>query len=47
LDFSSGIKMGKNYGVVVTNGVLHDAVLKALEMGGPESQNRCLIESLG
>ena len=47
LDFSSGIKMEKNYGVVVTNGVLHDAVLKALEMGGPESQNRCLIESLG
>jgi 3'(2'), 5'-bisphosphate nucleotidase len=30
LDFSSGIKMKKNYGVVVTNGILHDQVLKAL-----------------
>jgi 3'(2'), 5'-bisphosphate nucleotidase len=30
LDFVSGIKMDKNYGVVVSNGLLHDAVLKAL-----------------
>jgi 3'(2'), 5'-bisphosphate nucleotidase len=30
LDFVSGIKMEKNYGVVVSNGFLHDAVLKAL-----------------
>jgi 3'(2'), 5'-bisphosphate nucleotidase len=30
LDFMSGIKMDKNYGVVVSNGLLHDAVLKAL-----------------
>jgi 3'(2'), 5'-bisphosphate nucleotidase len=32
LDFSSGIKMEKNHGVLVTNGILHDLVLKALEM---------------
>ncbi len=32
LDFSYGIKMEKNQGVVVTNGILHDAVLKALIM---------------
>jgi len=32
LDFSCGIKMEKNYGVVATNGILHDVVLKALEM---------------
>jgi 3'(2'), 5'-bisphosphate nucleotidase len=30
LDFSGGVRMEKNYGVVVTNGVLHDAVLKAI-----------------
>ena len=30
LDFVSGIKMEKNYGVVVSNGFLHDAVLRAL-----------------
>ena len=30
LDFSSGITLKKNYGIVVTNGVLHDPVLKAL-----------------
>jgi 3'(2'), 5'-bisphosphate nucleotidase len=30
LDFDSGIKMEKNYGVVVSNGFLHDAVLRAL-----------------
>ena len=32
LDFSSGIKMIKNDGILVSNGVLHDVVLKALEM---------------
>jgi 3'(2'), 5'-bisphosphate nucleotidase len=32
LDFSSGIKMEKNHGILVTNGILHEAVLKALEM---------------
>jgi len=32
LDFSYGIKMVKNHGVVVSNGMLHDVVLKALEM---------------
>ena len=32
LDFSCGIKMAKNHGVVVSNGILHDLVLKALEM---------------
>jgi 3'(2'), 5'-bisphosphate nucleotidase len=30
LDFSSGIRLEKNYGIVVTNGILHDQVLKAL-----------------
>jgi 3'(2'), 5'-bisphosphate nucleotidase len=30
LDFAHGIKMEKNYGIVVTNGLLHDVVLKAL-----------------
>jgi 3'(2'), 5'-bisphosphate nucleotidase len=33
LDFSCGIKMKKNYGIVVTNGILHNTILKALEMG--------------
>ena len=32
LNFLCGIKMEKNYGIVVTNGFLHDDVLKALEM---------------
>jgi 3'(2'), 5'-bisphosphate nucleotidase len=32
LDFSSGIKMVKNHGILVSNGILHDVVLKALEM---------------
>jgi 3'(2'), 5'-bisphosphate nucleotidase len=32
LDFSSGIKMEKNQGVLVSNGILHEVVLKALEM---------------
>jgi 3'(2'), 5'-bisphosphate nucleotidase len=32
LDFSSGIKMDKNHGILVTNGILHDVVLNALEL---------------
>jgi 3'(2'), 5'-bisphosphate nucleotidase len=32
LDFSSGIKMKKNHGILVTNGILHDVVLNALKM---------------
>ena len=32
LDFSCGIKMVKNHGILVSNGILHKAVLKALEM---------------
>jgi 3'(2'), 5'-bisphosphate nucleotidase len=32
LDFSSGIKMEKNQGVLVSNGILHEVVLKALEV---------------
>jgi 3'(2'), 5'-bisphosphate nucleotidase len=32
LDFSCGIKMVKNHGVLVSNGILHDVVLRALEM---------------
>jgi 3'(2'), 5'-bisphosphate nucleotidase len=32
LDFSCGVKMVKNHGVLVTNGILHEVVLKALEM---------------
>ena len=32
LDFSCGIKMEKNHGVVVTNGILHDVILEALKM---------------
>jgi len=32
LDFSSGIKMEKNHGIIVTNGILHVVILKALEM---------------
>jgi 3'(2'), 5'-bisphosphate nucleotidase len=32
LDFSSGIRMEKNDGILVTNGILHDVVLKALKM---------------
>ena len=30
LDFSSSIKMTKNYGIVVTNGVIHDRVIQAI-----------------
>jgi 3'(2'), 5'-bisphosphate nucleotidase len=30
LDFTSGIKLSNNYGIVVTNGMLHDRVLHAL-----------------
>ncbi len=32
LDFSCGVKMARNHGVVVSNGILHDAVLKALRV---------------
>jgi 3'(2'), 5'-bisphosphate nucleotidase len=32
LDFSHGIKMEKNQGVVVTNGIFHDMILEALKM---------------
>jgi 3'(2'), 5'-bisphosphate nucleotidase len=32
LDFSCGIKMEKNRGVLVTNGILHEVILRALEM---------------
>jgi 3'(2'), 5'-bisphosphate nucleotidase len=32
LDFSSGVKMEKNHGILVTNGILHEIVLKALRM---------------
>jgi 3'(2'), 5'-bisphosphate nucleotidase len=32
LDFSCGIKMVKNHGILVSNGMLHDVVLKALEI---------------
>jgi 3'(2'), 5'-bisphosphate nucleotidase len=32
LDFSSGIKMETNHGILVSNGFLHEVVLKALEM---------------
>ena len=35
LDFSCGIKMVKNHGVVVSNGMLHDVVLKALTPPSP------------
>jgi 3'(2'), 5'-bisphosphate nucleotidase len=32
LDFSSGVRMERNHGIVVTNGILHDVILKALKM---------------
>ena len=32
LDFSSGIKMVKNDGILASNGILHDTILKALAM---------------
>jgi len=32
LDFSCGVKMVKNHGILVSNGFLHDVVLKALKM---------------
>ncbi len=32
LDFSCGIKMAKNHGILASNGILHDVVLKALGM---------------
>jgi 3'(2'), 5'-bisphosphate nucleotidase len=34
LDFSSGIKLEKNYGIVVTNGISHDRILTALGFQG-------------
>ncbi|MGQ9645434.1 MAG: 3'(2'),5'-bisphosphate nucleotidase [Thermodesulfobacteriota bacterium] len=33
LDFFSGIKMEKNHGILVSNGILHEVVLKALTIG--------------
>ncbi len=36
LDFSRGVKMVTNRGVVVSNGMLHDVVLKALTPTSPE-----------
>ncbi len=35
LDFSCGVKMVKNHGVVVSNGILHDVVLKVLTPPSP------------
>ena len=32
LDFTCGIKLKKNHGIVVTNGILHDIVLEALKI---------------
>jgi 3'(2'), 5'-bisphosphate nucleotidase len=32
LDFSSGIKMKKNHGILVSNGILHEVILEALKM---------------
>ena len=32
LDFSSGVRMEKNHGILASNGILHEAVLRALEM---------------
>lgn len=32
LDFSYGIQLERNHGILVTNGILHEVVLKALEM---------------
>jgi 3'(2'), 5'-bisphosphate nucleotidase len=32
LDFSCGIKMVKNQGILASNGILHDAILEALKM---------------
>jgi 3'(2'), 5'-bisphosphate nucleotidase len=31
LDFSAGRRLSRNVGLVATNGVLHDAVLKAIQ----------------
>ncbi len=38
LDFSCGIKLVKNHGVVVSNGILHDVVLKILNAAGEEGK---------
>ncbi len=32
LDFSCGIRLERNHGILVSNGILHEAALKALEM---------------
>jgi 3'(2'), 5'-bisphosphate nucleotidase len=32
LDFSGGVKMVKNHGILVSNGILHDVILEALKM---------------
>jgi 3'(2'), 5'-bisphosphate nucleotidase len=32
LDFSCGVKMEKNHGILVTNGILHNIVLKAIDI---------------
>lgn len=32
LDFSCGIRLEKNHGILVSNGILHEVILKALEM---------------
>ncbi|MBM4347755.1 MAG: 3'(2'),5'-bisphosphate nucleotidase, partial [Deltaproteobacteria bacterium] len=32
LDFSCGIKLEKNHGILASNGILHEVVLKGLEM---------------
>ena len=35
LDFSSGIRMERNHGILVSNGILHDVVLKAISFPSP------------
>lgn len=37
LDFYSGIRMTNNYGIVVTNGIIHDRVLEALRQDSTQS----------
>lgn len=32
LEFSSGVRMERNHGIVVTNGILHEVILNALKM---------------
>ena len=43
LDFSSGIKLEKNYGIVVTNGIPHDRVLDALGFQKGNAQKERLL----